>query len=88
MFFWLPEDREIYKDDPWVPELREALRPMGSNNSLTIWANGETAKLVSFNKKLSVSTFGVVVGIYIFIKYFNSVEFNKFSQLHSCADLL
>ncbi|XP_034838763.1 spermine oxidase-like [Maniola hyperantus] len=45
-FFWNPEDREAYKEDPWMLKIKQVLRPMGSSNTLTFWANGDQAKLI------------------------------------------
>ncbi|XP_039750800.1 probable polyamine oxidase 5 isoform X1 [Pararge aegeria] len=46
ILFWSPEDREVYKNDPWVLQLKDVATPMGSGNTLTFWANGDTAKLI------------------------------------------
>ncbi|XP_039762965.1 spermine oxidase-like isoform X2 [Pararge aegeria] len=45
-FFWNAEDREEFKDDPWMIQMKQVGRPMGSNNTLTFWANGDVAKLI------------------------------------------
>ncbi|XP_045783117.1 spermine oxidase-like [Maniola jurtina] len=46
MFFWNAEDREAYKQDPWMLKIKQIFRPMGSSNTLTLWANGDEAKLI------------------------------------------
>ncbi|XP_045767200.1 spermine oxidase-like [Maniola jurtina] len=46
VFFWSPEDKEAYKNDSWVVKIKTVARSMGSNNTLIVWSNGDTAKLI------------------------------------------
>ncbi|XP_023933969.2 spermine oxidase [Bicyclus anynana] len=46
ILFWSSEDREVYKDNPWVLQLKSVGKPLGCDNSLSLWANGDIAKLI------------------------------------------
>ncbi|XP_045782492.1 spermine oxidase-like isoform X1 [Maniola jurtina] len=46
IFFWSPMDKQECKDDPWLVQIKDVARPMGSSNTLYVWTNGDTAKLI------------------------------------------
>ncbi|XP_034828827.1 peroxisomal N(1)-acetyl-spermine/spermidine oxidase-like [Maniola hyperantus] len=45
-FFWSPKDKEAYKNYSWVVQIKSVAMPMGSSNTLSVWSNGDTAKLI------------------------------------------
>ncbi|XP_026325697.1 probable polyamine oxidase 5 [Hyposmocoma kahamanoa] len=46
-FLWQGEDRRrIGREDYWITRIFGASSPMGSDNVLTLWTSGETAKMV------------------------------------------
>lgn len=48
VFFWSKEDVDsIPLEDKWITEVTSASSPKASNNTLTLWTHGDTAKLVS-----------------------------------------
>ncbi|XP_026325696.1 spermine oxidase-like [Hyposmocoma kahamanoa] len=43
---WRPEDLKDLPKDDWITKIGGISMPMGSNNTLTLWLNGDVAKLV------------------------------------------
>lgn len=47
LFLWKPEDLKEMSNDTWLTKNGGVSMPTASNNTVTIWLSGETAKLVN-----------------------------------------